>query len=129
LRALGAALTIDYTEADFVDVVRKIFPTGVDKALNGVAGETANKVVQVMTPVGHVMDLTGTATEKLPDGRVDTNYVVRPDRRRLTELARMFDAGELQLEVSRVAPFADAKAALADVLGKHVRGVVVLGIR
>lgn len=129
LRGLGAAMTIDYKEADFVEVVRRAFPAGVDKALNGVEGETANKVVQVMTPIGHVVDLTGTATAKLPDGRVDTEYVVRPDRRRLTELAQMLDGGELKLEVSRVAPFADASAALAEVLGKHVRGVVALGIR
>jgi NADPH:quinone reductase-like Zn-dependent oxidoreductase len=129
LRGLGAAMTIDYTEADFVEVVRRAFPTGVDKALNGVAGETANGVVRVMKPVGHVVDLTGSATEKLPDGRVDTDYAVRPDRRRLAELARMFDGGDLQLEVSRVAPFADAPSALAEVLGKQVRGVVVLGIR
>ena len=43
LHDLGAELVIDYTLHDFVDLIHKLHPTGVDKALNGVAGETANQ--------------------------------------------------------------------------------------
>ncbi|MDB5214439.1 MAG: hypothetical protein JWO86_2366 [Myxococcaceae bacterium] len=128
LRGLGAELLIDYTVDDFVEAIRKTFPAGVDKALNGIEGETANKVVQAMRPQGHVVDLTGSATEKASGVRVDTDYVVRPNRVRLASLARMFDDGELKLEVAHCVPFARAPAGLAEVLTKQVRGVVVLKI-
>jgi NADPH2:quinone reductase len=128
LRALGAQMVIDYTREDFVQATRRSFPEGVDKALNGVGGETANRVVEAVRPVGHVVDLTGTATAALPDGRVDTDYVVRPDRSRLATIAGMFERGELKLEVAHRVPFARAREGLAEVLGKQVRGVVVLEI-
>lgn len=129
LRALGAEVLIDYTRVDFVEATRRLFPEGVDKALNGVGGETANEVVKAVRPEGHVVDLTGSATASLPRGRVDTDYVVRPDRARLTTLARMFDRGELRLEVAHAVPFAHAPTGLAEVLEKSVRGVLVLKIR
>lgn len=129
VRALGAEVVIDYTREDFVEATRRRFPEGVDKVLNGVDGETANQVVNAARAKGHVVDLTGSATATLPHGRVDTDYVVRPDRARLTTLAGMFDRGELRLEVAHAIPFVHAKAALAEVMDKHVRGVVVLKIR
>jgi NADPH2:quinone reductase len=128
LRDLGAEVLIDYTREDFVEATRKRFPEGVDKALNGVEGETANKVVQAVRPRGHVVDLTGSATASLPDGRVDTDYVVRPDRLRLATLARMFDREELKLEIAHPVPFARARDGVAEVLTKQVRGVLVLKI-
>jgi NADPH:quinone reductase-like Zn-dependent oxidoreductase len=129
LRGLGAELLIDYTREDFAKAARKRYREGVDKALNGVGGETANKVLQAVRPQGHVVDLTGTATKSLlPEGRVDTDYVVRPDRARLTALALMFDSGELKLEVEHPVSFSRAPAGLAEVLAKRVRGVLVLQI-
>jgi NADPH:quinone reductase-like Zn-dependent oxidoreductase len=129
LRGLGAEVLIDYTREDLVEATRKVFPEGVDKVLNGVDGETANEVVKAVRPEGHVVDLTGSATASLPHGRVDTDYVVRPDRARLTTLARMFDRGELTLDVAHAVPFAHAPNGLAEVLEKRGRGVVVLKIR
>lgn len=128
LRDLGASVVIDYTTQDFVSVIHKKFPEGVDKALNGVAAPTADDVVRAVRPGGRVVDLTGTATETLPGGRVDADYVARPSRVRLTTLAEMFDSGDLKLEISHVVPFTLAPDALAEVLTKHVRGVVVLKI-
>ncbi|HVH42557.1 MAG TPA: NADP-dependent oxidoreductase [Labilithrix sp.] len=128
LRALGAEFLIDYTRQDFVETIRANFPAGVDKALNGVEGATANKVIQAVRPRGHVVDLTGSATASLPDCRVDIDYVVRPDRVRLATLAHMFDRGELKLEIAHPVPFARARDGLAEVLTKQVRGVLVLKI-
>lgn len=128
LRELGAEILIDYTEEDFVQAIHKLFPEGVDKALNGVEGATANKVVEAVRPPGHVVDLTGSATRKLPAGRVDTDYVVRPNRVRLATLATMLDREELKLEVAHKVPFKHAPRGLAEVLAKQVRGVLVLQI-
>jgi NADPH:quinone reductase len=128
LRGLGAEEVIDYTERDFVDEVRKRYPEGVDKALNGVDGETANQVVRAVRPGGHVVDLTGSATAGAEDVRVDTDYVVKADAERLTALARMVDEGKLKLEIAELVPFQRAPQGLATVMTKHVRGKVALKI-
>jgi NADPH:quinone reductase-like Zn-dependent oxidoreductase len=128
LRALGAEELIDYTRDDFAAAMRTRFPEGVDKALNGVGGETANQVVRATRSRGQVVDLTRSATERLPDGRVIADYVVRPDRVRLETLAGMFDREELELEIARTVPFADAPSGFAEAPTKHKCGVVVLAI-
>jgi NADPH2:quinone reductase len=126
LRSLGAEIVIDYTREDVVRAVRSQFPLGVDKALNGVDGEAANDVVKAVRDRGHVVDLSRSATARVPDGRVETDYVVRPDRLRLAALADLFERGELKLEVAHKVPFARAREGLGEVLGKQVRGVVAL---
>jgi NADPH:quinone reductase len=128
LHDLGAELVIDYTLHDFVEVIRKIHPTGVDKALNCVAGETANQAVRAVRPGGQVVDLTASATAELPGGHVETEYVVQPSASRLARVARMIDDEELRLEIEDIAAFSDAPRALARVLNGHVRGKVVLRI-
>jgi NADPH:quinone reductase-like Zn-dependent oxidoreductase len=128
LRGLGAEEVIDYTERNFVDEIHKRYPEGVDKALNGVDGETANQVVRAVRPGGHIVDLTASATAKVENVRVDTDYVVKADADRLAVLARMVDAGELKLEIAELVPFRRAPQGLATVLSKHVRGKVGLKV-
>ncbi len=129
LRELGAEVLVDYKRDDWVAAIREKFPAGVDKVLNGVGGKTANEVLAAVRPRGHVVDLTGSATEKKAHAKVDTDYIVRPDHGRLETLARMFDDGELKLEVAATVPFQRAPDAVARVMSKQTRGVVVLHIR
>jgi NADPH:quinone reductase-like Zn-dependent oxidoreductase len=82
VHALGAETVIDYTAQDFVTAIRNRYPDGVDKALNGVSGETANQAVQTSRDGGRMVDLTGSAS------------VVR-----LGRLAWMFDDGHLFLRL------------------------------
>jgi NADPH2:quinone reductase len=128
LRALGAEETIDYATLDFVEEIHRRYPEGVDKALNGVSGETANRVVRAVRPGGHVVDITGSATASASGPRVDKDYVVKADAERLAVLARMIDEGELKLEIAELLPFRRAAAGLATVLSKHVRGKIALKI-
>jgi NADPH:quinone reductase-like Zn-dependent oxidoreductase len=128
VRELGAETAIDYRAGDPVAAIRAQYPTGVDKALNGVPGEAANQYVAALRDGGHIVDLPGTITVDRPSVRIDTDYVVRADAARLTRLASMFDEGRLKLTVRRTFPFEHGKDALETVLHKHVRGKIVLAI-
>ena len=128
MRGLGAEAVIDYQSEDLREAIRSRYPLGVDKAVNGVEGETANQVVQALRDGGQMVDLTGSATAERPDVRVIKDYVVRADGNRLASIARMIDGGHLRLEVQQVFPFERAPAALELVQGKHVRGKVVLEV-
>jgi NADPH:quinone reductase-like Zn-dependent oxidoreductase len=128
VRSLGAELVIDYTREDPVDAILQRHPQGVAKILNGVSGEEANALVQLLPPGGHLVDLPGTITATRPKVRIDTGYVVRGDGERLAKISRMIDAGELAPEISQAFAFEDAPAALERVLAKHVRGKIALKI-
>jgi NADPH:quinone reductase-like Zn-dependent oxidoreductase len=126
VRGLGAETVIDYTSEDVVAAIRKRYPEGVDKALNGVAGEVADRVALTLRPGGRMIDLTGSATVAPPGVRVDTTYVVRADARRLARLARMYDDGRLRLVIQEVIPFERAPDALQVIQAKHVREKIVI---
>jgi NADPH:quinone reductase-like Zn-dependent oxidoreductase len=55
-----------------------------------------------------------------------TNVGVRPDARRLEELSRMVDAGELTMRLERTFPLERAPEALEESRSGHVRGKIVL---
>jgi NADPH:quinone reductase-like Zn-dependent oxidoreductase len=126
VRGLGAETVIDYRAEDIVAAVRTRYPQGVDKALNGVAGETANQAVSLLRQNGRMVDLTGSATLTRLGVQVDTEYVVHADAGRLTRLARMIDDGELRVVIQDVIPFERAPDALDLIKTKHVRGKIVL---
>lgn len=117
---------IDYKSEDLVKAVRKLYPRGVDKALNGVAGAMADAVARTLRRGGHRVDLTETVTGAPPDVHVKADCAAQANAPKLTELARMFDDGSLQLESQASFPLEKAGEAL--VLTGHVRGKVVLEI-
>ena len=109
VRALGAEAVIDYTAEDVVAAIRARYPDGVDKALNGVPGEQANRVVGTLRRGGRMVDLTGSVSIVSSGVRVDREYVVRADGGRLARLARMIDDGCLAVEIQEVFPFECAR--------------------
>jgi NADPH2:quinone reductase len=125
---LGAELVIDYTSEDVVGAIRARHPHGIPKALNGVSGEAANALVEVMSDGGHIVDLPGTISASRPDVRIDTDYVVRGDGTRLARISRLIDDGRLRVHFHDILAFEQAPRALGLVLAKHVRGKVGLRI-
>jgi NADPH:quinone reductase-like Zn-dependent oxidoreductase len=70
-----------------------------------------------------------TITSDPPDaqrGISVTNVYVRPDGNRLRELARQLGNGRLQIPVAAAYPLADAGRALAEAVGGHTGGAIVL---
>jgi NADPH:quinone reductase-like Zn-dependent oxidoreductase len=128
VHSLGAKTVIDYTTEDLVDAIRTRYPDGVNKALNGVAGEIADQVVLTLREGGRMVDLTGSVTTKRPDVFIDAEYVVEANAERLTQLARMIDNGNLMVHIQDILPFEEAPRALELVLTKHVHGKIGLRI-
>jgi NADPH:quinone reductase-like Zn-dependent oxidoreductase len=126
---LGAETVIDYTSQDVVQAIHAKYPKGVNKALNGVANETANQYVAVLAGGGHMVDLPGSITAKRPDVRIVSDYVVRADGARLELVSDLIDEGVLRVEVIDEIPFDSAPAALDRVLTRHVAGKLGLKIR
>jgi NADPH:quinone reductase-like Zn-dependent oxidoreductase len=124
---LGATAVIDYDGTD--DVARAIrgrYPGGVGKALNCVAGQAANDYVAALADGGKMVDLPGAVSVQRPGVEIISDYVVRGDGARLSDLTRRFDRGALRLVIHEIVPFAEAQRALDLVLTRHVRGKVVL---
>jgi NADPH:quinone reductase-like Zn-dependent oxidoreductase len=128
VKSFGAKLVIDYTSQDVVKTILDHYPGGVDKALNGVAGEDANQILGALREGGVVVDLPGAITLTRPDVRIINDYVVKGDGTRLKEISRLIDTAVLQVDICKIYPFREAQAALQKVLTKHVRGKVGLGI-
>jgi NADPH2:quinone reductase len=124
---LGAETVIDYTRQDLVAAVHSRYPRGVDKVLSGVAGPDANRVLRAVREGGIVVDLPGAITGSHVGVRLIADYVVRGDGVRLAKVSTLVDQG-LRLEVQPPIAFELAPRALDLVLGKHVRGKVVLEI-
>jgi NADPH:quinone reductase-like Zn-dependent oxidoreductase len=127
LRDLGAELVIDYQTEDVVDAVRVRF-AGVDKVLNGVSGDLANRLVGLVRGGGRMVDLTGSTSIERSDIFLNSEYVVRADSFRLARLSERFDDEHLKLEIQQIFPFEHADEALRVVEGKHVRGKLALEI-
>jgi NADPH:quinone reductase-like Zn-dependent oxidoreductase len=128
LTDLGAEIVIDYTEEDVTRAILARFPSGVDKVLNCVKAEDANKYVWAIKDGGKMVDLPGAVSVERPRVEIISDYVVRGDGARLAQVTRMFDDGVLQLAIHDIVPFAEARKALDMVLAGHVRGKVVLKI-
>ena len=127
--ALGAETVIDYTKGNFVDSIRATYKNGVDKALNGVTGKTADLIVETLHDGGQMVDLTGSVSVSRPGVRIISDYyVVRADGERLKLLADMIDNKELQLEIQEIFPFERTPEALKTVLNRHVRGKIGIAI-
>lgn len=128
VQTLGAEVVIDYTKDDVAAVLKSKYPQGVDKALNGVAGETANQVLHTVRPGGRMIDMTGSVTETRADVDLNKDYIVKADAARLTSIATLIDEGGLQVVVQAVYPFEEAPRALELAVAGHVRGKLVLNI-
>jgi NADPH:quinone reductase-like Zn-dependent oxidoreductase len=129
LTNLGAETVIDHDAVD--DMTKAIlarYPGGVDKALNGVAGEPAKDYVWALKEGGKLIDLPGTLKVERPGVEIISDYVVRGNGARLAQLADLFDNSGLQLAIHDTVAFTEAPDALDMVLTKHVRGKVVLEI-
>ena len=69
VRALGAETVIDYDTEDVVSAIYDHYPAGVDKALNGVEGESAEQLLRVLRSGGQMVDLTGSLSTARTDAR------------------------------------------------------------
>jgi NADPH:quinone reductase-like Zn-dependent oxidoreductase len=128
-RELGAAETVDHTRRDLLDAVRMIHPDGIEAIIDVVSKrDVLGRMAGLVKEGGRLASsVHGADVDNLAQrGIKATNVGVRPDARRLDELSRMVDAGELTVRLERTFPLEKAPEALEESRTGHVRGKIVL---
>jgi len=129
VRGLGAAETIDHTTEDLVDAVRMAQPGGIDAVIDVVSDrEALGRISMLVNEGGRLASSVYAADVEwlARRGIGATNVSMQPDARRLEELSRMVDAGELSVRLDRTYPLEKAPEALEERKTGHVRGKIVL---
>jgi NADPH:quinone reductase len=128
-RELGAAETVDHTKEDILSAVRTAHPGGVDAIIDVVSEpDVLDRMAGLLKEGGRLASSVYAAdVESLARrGIKATNVGVQADARRLEELSRMVDAGELTVRLERTFPLEEAPEALGESRTGHVRGKIVL---
>ena len=129
VRELGAVETIDHTTEDLVESVLVTHPDGIEAVVDVVSGrEALERIARLVKRGGSVASSVYAADARnlARRGIKATNVGARPDARRLAELARLVDAGELSVKPERALPLEEAPEALEASRTGHVRGKLVL---
>jgi NADPH:quinone reductase-like Zn-dependent oxidoreductase len=126
VRSLGADEVIDYGKTDFLSVAKD-----VDVALEPLGGDHAEKTASAVKPGGILVSLLNVsdaakAAASERGVRVERISVV-PDREGLIELARLADAGKLQVHVEKAFPL-DKAGDAHRFLASKPKGKVVLTV-
>ncbi len=128
LLSLGAAEAIDY-HGDWVAAARTIAPDGVDAVFDCVGGETFRHGFAAVREGGRVVTIVAFGEEIEPGrGIAHHAFSAKAERHKLEKLSKMFDDGELRVEIKDVLPLEEAAEAHGRVEAGHTRGKIVLGI-
>jgi NADPH:quinone reductase-like Zn-dependent oxidoreductase len=122
---LGAGHVIDYHDRQWPEEVRAITGgRGVAAAANA-APAAAATAIRAVADGGRLATITSDPPGEQRGITVSSVYV-RPDGSQLRTLARQFGDGQLGIPVAASYRLADAAQALAQVVGGHATGAVVL---
>lgn len=132
VRSLGADVVVDYTKHTPEDVVKN-----VDVVLNTVSGtvgaDALRQAFQVIKRGGRIVSIPGHQDVKdvgeqlAPQHGVDFKVIlVHTSGEQLAEVANLFDAGQLKVNIDSVFPLKDVGHAHKLSEGGHVRGKLVL---
>jgi NADPH:quinone reductase-like Zn-dependent oxidoreductase len=119
---LGADEVIDYRASRFEDRTQN-----VDVVFDGVGGEMLARSWSMLKPGGRMVTIAA-AGEHTGDQRIrDAFFIVEPNQKQLTEVAKLLDAGELRTFVGAVVPLAKASSAYSGAVpDKRGSGKVVI---
>jgi NADPH:quinone reductase-like Zn-dependent oxidoreductase len=129
VRELGAAEAIDHTREDVVEAVLVAHPDGIEAIIDVASDpEVLRRMSRLLKMGGRlassvyaadVMSLAGRGIEA-------SNVGMQPDARRLEELSRLVDAGEISVRLERTFLLEEAPEALEESRLGHVRGKLVI---
>jgi NADPH:quinone reductase-like Zn-dependent oxidoreductase len=128
VREIGAE-TIDHSREDVIDAVLVAHPDGIEAIVDVVSDpKVLRRMAGLVKKGGQIASSVYAAdVESLAERGVRaTNVGMQPEARRLEELARIVDAGELSVQLERTFPLEKAPEALEESRTGHVRGKIVL---
>ncbi|MEW1633013.1 NADP-dependent oxidoreductase [Streptomyces sp. NPDC093801] len=128
LRGLGAAELVDYTTADFAEVVRD-----VDVVLDPIGGDYGPRSLDTLAPGGTLLDVRGTGPDRSAvreqaraRGLRFVEFGFTPSGADLEGVTALVEDGSLRVAVDRVLPLEEAAAAHVLSETGHVKGKIVL---
>lgn len=142
LRQLGADVTIDVSQDDFVPEVRRVTDKrGADVVLEMIGGEVYQKSLAVLAPGGRLFSIGGAfgaipdPPPALSDGRKATRFSItnylkaKPeDFRQLDTILKLVQEKKFQVVVGKTFPLAETRAAQRYLEGREHFGKVMLAM-
>jgi NADPH2:quinone reductase len=129
VRRLGAQEAIDYRKDDFVTVLRRRFPHGIDAVFDTVGGETQVKSLKVLKDGGRLTSLLAIQAEVKEQTRYKIGYVfVHPDASQLDKLRDLIETEKLKVQLTTVLPLEQAAKAHEIIETGHAQGKIVLRV-
>ena len=140
LRQLGADVTIDVSQSDFLtEVMRVTNNRGVDVVLEMIGGDVYQKSLQALAPGGRLVSIGG-AFGSIPDSPPDltegrkatrfsiTNYLkAKPEEfKQLDEILKLVGEKKFQVPIDKSFPLAETRAAQRYLQGREHFGKVML---
>jgi NADPH:quinone reductase-like Zn-dependent oxidoreductase len=125
VRSLGADRVIDYSSARFQDEL-----SGLDVVLDTVGGEVLENSWGTLRRGGSLVTIVGDVSEEVI-AKYDVkgfSILVEPNRKELTEIGGLIDAGVIKPVVDGVFPLSRAGEAYERGLRGHNRGKIVLEV-
>ena len=128
----GAHVAIDYSQDDYVSVIREAEPDGLDCVLETLLDDTASANAIRLTKDGGSVPYMNNEPPDMPEiaaRNINTAFLHhRADGEMLTYLAGLYDSGELPLPEIATMPLAKAAAAHRQSESATTRGKLVLTI-
>ncbi len=130
IQQLGAHEVIDYTQGDWVEAVKALYPTGVDVVLTCIAGETKRLAPGAIRDGGRLCWISGEEQFGPPMERGIQGWYAsgRPEAWVLSALGKIADSGHLQVPIEEVFTLEMASEAHKRVEGGHTRGKLVISV-
>lgn len=121
---------IDYTQEDFVQAVRKLYPEGVDVVFDTVGGTNLEKSYEVLKKKGRLVSIAGQVdTKKALEKGVEAYYsFVAPNHEQLQHIAQLIDERKLKAPPITIFPLDQVKLALQKSKEGKTEGKIVLKI-
>lgn len=131
VKKLGALRAIDYHKENFVDVIRELYPNGIDAVLDCVGGETYRESFKVLKPGGRIVSVMEQVDDKLTaEYGVEASYhFVSPNGAELSIISKLIDAGKIRAPEIHELPLEQIAEAHMRSEEGHVRGKIVLKIK
>jgi NADPH2:quinone reductase len=131
VRGLGADTAIDYTKENFVDVLRKREPAGIDVVYDTIGSQVQRRSYEVLRKGGRLVSIIS-----IPDAEEARPYDVRtafvfvsPNGKQLRKIAELIESGAVRPAAFEVMRLEDAAKAQELSRQGYVRGKIVLKIR
>lgn len=130
LKSLGADHVIDYTEGDFIEKIKSVFPSGADLILDGVGKEDGNKAYQCVKEGGMLVSILSQVNQELAEKhKIKFKYhFVEPNARQLDIIGKWIDEKKVKIILQEIYSLKDVAKAHEQIESGHTTGKIVLRI-